>query len=275
MRVRLSGDHSAYHCGCAAVWEVLRRAVSANGCEITADGDYDVLVMNGEGSMHHGRPTFHRKMQEIEAALALGKQAYLVNSVWDSNPSDYDHVLRRLSGISVREAASARDLEDRHGVKARICLDFSYFREVPALTDGGNVPSLEYVTDYLDPAIGNFAPMPDELRAGRQLFTLSSLGWDDAVTTLRAGKLLVTGRHHAVYAACRARRPFAAIEGNSHKITGLILSSGVGIPVARNIRELPGIVDWCRDNADEFNLLFDWMERRAAELTPQDILPRG
>lgn len=273
MKVKLSGDHSAYHCGCQAVWEVLTGAVLRNGGEVVAHGDYDVLIVNGEGSMHHGRPTFHRKMQELKAALEAGKRAYLVNSVWHSNPPDYDNVLTQLSGVCVREAASARDLLERHGVAAKVCLDFSYFRDVSAPSDEEGEREIEYVTDYLDPSIGNFAPMPEEFVNRRQLLTLSSLNWDDTVSMLRGGRLLVTGRHHAVYAACRARCPFAAIEGNSHKIAGLVRMSETSIPVAEDISELPYVIDWARSHPEEFERLFDWMDEYAATVTPLNVLP--
>lgn len=60
------------------------------------------------------------------------------------------------------------------------------------------------------------------------------MSWRRAVASLN----LITGRQHAVYAACKARIPFAASEGNTHKIRGLIKTAGVEIPIASLITDV-------------------------------------
>ena len=95
--------------------------------EFRQRSDYDVLIVNGEGSMHHGAPSFRLKMEAIERAASLGKRVHLVNSLWQDNPSDFDETLRRLAEVTVREVASARDLEERHGIAAKVALDFFFF----------------------------------------------------------------------------------------------------------------------------------------------------
>ena len=45
--------------------------------------------------------------------------------------------------------------------------------------------------------------------------------WRDFVSQLWYSNLLITGRHHEMYAACKAECPFVVIEGNTHKNQGL------------------------------------------------------
>jgi hypothetical protein len=274
VKVRIFGNHSSIHCGCAAVWKVLTAALKGNGCTITTSRDCDALVINGEGSMHHGRPTFFAKMQEAKAALQEGRDVYLVNTVWDSNPADFDDVLRQLSGVSVREVRSSKDLSEHHNVNASICLDYSYFYPIPSGIF--QIPrEHEYYTDYLNPEIGTFDHLPLVYRKDRVPLSLNDQDWTGTVSALAGARLLVTGRHHAVYAACKSRTPFAAIEGNSHKISGLVETSGIPIPVARTEQELEDVIAWCRDNKRVFDALFDWMDREAERSTPQWALPRS
>ena len=56
-RIRLAGDHSSYHCGSAAVVQTIAAELRRHG-EIVTDDAYDVLVVNGESSMHHGGGAF-------------------------------------------------------------------------------------------------------------------------------------------------------------------------------------------------------------------------
>lgn len=273
MRVKLEGNHSGYHGGCAAVWSVLQEALLANGCEIVSSDDFDTLVINGEGSMHHGRPTFHRKMRAAQDAIARGKEVYLVNSVWEENPADYDDVLAKLAGLSVRETRSADDLARRHGVKATVCLDFSLFASAFETVSPGPERRGEAVTDYLNMEAANFVPMPARFQEGREALILSGLGWGEIVSQLRSRKLLVTGRHHAVCAAIRARTPFAAIEGNSHKISGLIDTTGVAIPVARHVDELDELIDWARGHPESYARFFDRIAEIGRAREPRSVLP--
>jgi hypothetical protein len=71
MRLRLAGDHSSYHCGSAAVVQTI------------------ATMVNGEGSMHHGGGAFVDKTRLIKAAVAAGRPAHLINSVWQDNPHQF------------------------------------------------------------------------------------------------------------------------------------------------------------------------------------------
>ncbi len=127
--IRLEGDHSAYHCGSQAAFSVLTRIWANKGRIVEAGDGWDTLVVNGEGSMHHGSSGFHTKMLLLREAQAAGKSTYLVNSVWQANPADYDDVLRRLDGFYVRGRRSVDDLRERHGIAAEPHPDLAYWAD--------------------------------------------------------------------------------------------------------------------------------------------------
>ena len=73
LRVRVLGDHSKLHCGCKAVIDSLERAVKDRGWEVVKScRPYDVLIVNGEGSMHNSRKTFLKKMSILQKAVNRG-----------------------------------------------------------------------------------------------------------------------------------------------------------------------------------------------------------
>ena len=59
-RIRLAGDHSSYHCGSAAVVQIIATELRRHGEIVTGD-EHDGVVVNGEGSMHHGAATSSRR----------------------------------------------------------------------------------------------------------------------------------------------------------------------------------------------------------------------
>lgn len=264
LRVRILGDHSTYHCGGAAVMSALTQVARRKGWDIAGPNErYDVLVVNGEGSMHSGSRGFHRKMGVLAAAVHSGVPAYLVNTVWQNNPPDYDAVLKRLSGINVREVCSYREMKDRHGVEPDIVIDASFFAPVSPVAD---VPGTEGRAIFTDFYVGDrrrgrrWVVDPSVVENGIYL-SLKERSWSQAVSMLRPASCLATGRQHAVYAACRARTPFAAMNGNTHKISGLVATSGIDIPVADDLAEVRKLAAHILDYREAFTALFEWMER--------------
>lgn len=259
MRLRIVGDHSHYHAGSAAVLRSLARIARAKGWKVVGRRDgYDALLVNGEGTMHHGGKGFHKKMNALGEAVSAGKLAYLVNSVWQDNPHDYDDVLQQLAGVSVREVLSRDDMR-KHGVEALIVPDVSLHEPIrfawfPLDFKGGPVRTDFYFPDRKEFADGDLFPdLP--------FLPFTTMSWSRAVKSLRTASYLVTGRQHAVYAACKAKIPFVASEGNTHKIRGLIETAGVDIPIATHPSELPALIRSIPERQAEFRKLFDWLEK--------------
>ena len=219
----------------------LWRLAAAKGWRVVPEGaDYDALLVNGEGNMHHGSKRFHHKMRLLGDAVAAGRPAFLVNSAWQDNPPDYDDMLPRLSGLFVREVLSQRELAERHGARAEVLPDASFFDRLPWFTWRRNFRGRPAVTDFFAKPARCGPPPP--LRAAGQPVSRSSV---PALPRLALGtdrRLAADGElpdHRSAPRGLRGlRRPcaFVASEGNTHKIRGLIASADVYILVAETPR---------------------------------------
>ncbi|MBH0237647.1 polysaccharide pyruvyl transferase family protein [Methylobrevis albus] len=260
-KVRLIGDHSSYHCGSWAVIDFMRARLSAR-YDFTSGDDYDVLVANGEGSMHHRSSAYKSKIDLLRAAAERGKPFHLLNTVWQENGAQDADLLRQAASINVREIISRDALLAETGIDAPICPDFSYYAdidpEVPHVDYGGEV----VVTDFYSTEFGSFVRPMGGPFSKLPFMDMKALGWSEMVNALKTASLLVTGRHHAVFAACRARATFVALTGNTHKIEGLISSAGVNIPVCKHPGDLKDGMRWARRNRDAYERLFDWMDKQ-------------
>lgn len=270
LRVRILGDHSKLHCGCKAVIDSLEQASWARGWEVVKSyRPYDILIVNGEGSMHDSRKTFIKKMSVLKKAIDKNIPAYLLNTVWQNNSNEFDDTLLKLTGITVREIKSQQDLKNNHNIFANVVIDASFFihideREKVIDFNGNPVKTDFYFPDYK-------SWFPDKnIFDNIKYFSIENVSWSTFVLSLKTCSFLITGRHHAVYAACKARIPFVASDSNSHKITGLIASAGANIPVARNPHELHEIIPRIDKLMPEYERLFDWMESQ----NPRDIIPQ-
>jgi hypothetical protein len=262
MRFRLVGDHSELHGGCAAVVRVLTATLNRVGRIVAEGEDHDVLVMNGEGSMHHDSTACRQKLRQIETAQEFGKATWLVNSVWQANDPDCDRILRRLDGFWVRGPVSAADLRARHGLDVPWGLDLSYFdpvETVPAPIDFGGET---VTTDLWHSPFGGFVRPTAGALAALPYLDFAALSWNEAIASIATAGLLITGRHHAMYAACKARRPFVPIAGNTHKFEDLLRAAGVAVPVCSTWAEVRRAREWLARNPSEFERLFDWMDRQ-------------
>lgn len=259
LRIKLAGDHSRYHCGSAAVTQTITAELRRHG-EIVTGGDFDVLVVNGEGSMHHGSGAFVEKMRLIEAATAAGRPTFLINSVWQGNPHDFDSALAKCRQVVVREILSEREIAE-HGVKAKVIPDLSYFAPIGK----GKAVDLKVgiaMTDFLSREFGGFVRLRSRWAERYPFLDMCAMDWSTLVRSLQTARLLLTGRHHGVYAACKARTPFLALAGNSHKIEGLIASAGVDIPVFRKFSDLRASIPDAENWRRRYDRLFDWFEKQ-------------
>ena len=269
-KIRLLGDHSDYHSGCNAVINYLRQEVLEHGV-LTDNDDYDILIVNGEGSMHHDSKAYQSKMKALGIAIGRGKRAYLVNTVWQENSPCFDHVLKHLDGVVVRECASQDDLITRHDTQAIVRIDVSYWATIDESAPYLDMRETMVVNDFYSREFHNFVQLTGGPLHRHAFLDMRELSWSSLVKTLRTASLLVTGRHHAVFAACRAKTPFVALRGNTHKIEGLIDMSGLPIPVCRKPSELTEAIRWAKENKAVYEQFFNWIDQQP-KLYLNDIL---
>ena len=93
--------------------------------------------------------------------------------------------------------------------------------------------------------------------------------WQDYLNALSTARILVTGYHHEVIAACKLKIPFIAYRGSTDKVLGIIKRAGADIKVAQTPDELKANLNE-PINVDEYTKLFSYLEQQAP-FTLEDI----
>ena len=269
MKVVILNNTSRYHKGCEKVMEYLHKDVRNSGHEIVESvmGNKDILtnawdkieeadavIVNGEGTMHHDRPVPHQLLDTIRNAKKQGKKTALINTVWQSMTLDDEmkDVLRDTY-ISVREVMSHEELL-KDDIQSDIHLDLSYFNDVP-----------EKVAPHRDIIIGKFFAQADWRPKGIPTLDIFKTDWNTFVNVLRSTDWFITGRHHELYASCKARCPVAVLSGNTWKNEGLFKTAGAKLLVGNpNIKheDIPLFLAECKERRMEYEKLFNWMEQQ-------------
>lgn len=269
LRVRILGDHSKLHCGCKAVIDSLEKAARDRRWEVVKSyRPYDILIVNGEGSMHDSGKTFLKKMSVLKKAVDRNIPCYLLNTVWQNNSNDFDETLRKITGITVREVKSQQELKEKHDIHAKIVIDASFFADVYENSEVIDFHNKPVKTDFYFPETKSWHQDIDIIEKVDH-FSIKDISWSTFVLSLKTCSYLITGRHHAVYAACKAGVPFVASDSNTHKITGLIASAGAKIPVAKHPHEIHEIIPRIDELMPEYKKLFIWMNsQNSIDLIP-------
>lgn len=273
MRAILFNDTSAYHKGCSHVVRYIHQELTSCGCDVWAsipsadlrkgieDKELnmliersDIVVVNGEGTMHHNVPAAKFILKILRRALEYKKQAFLINTVWQEMTLDRQEIKTlQNTYISVRECLSQEALK-KQGIKADVHLDLSYFEDI------------EDIPRERQPlAVGGFFRKRQYRPPNVNVVDIFTTPWAGVVNRLRYTDWFITGRHHEMYAAAKARCPFVAFSGNTWKNEGLIKTAGVDIPVGPfdiEYSEIPKHMQKCLDKKDEYTKLFDWMEKQ-------------
>lgn len=224
MRVVIVNDTDGPHFGCQLVMESFREQLDRVGIELAGTvskrvksidqypdvvGNADLVIVNGEGSIHHGR-----RGELVE--LAARFPAVLVNCVYQENPPREE--LKEFRYISARESRSAAELA-RHGVCADVVPDVLMtnrrlcgFQGKDPLRDIGVTDN---VLDEIEGVRGFCSAKPGPGKA------MEYLHW------MGQHRRLCVGRFHAAIAAAVMGIPFAAFPSNTHKLNGLMEDMGV------------------------------------------------
>lgn len=287
------------HFGCTAVMRALEAGLAGAGLEVVlslgthvdwqshagfgrALKSAQLVVVNGEGTLHHDRPVGLRLLEVAAAARAAGVPSALVNAGWQANGEAYAHAARAFDLVSARDSLSAAELRAA-GIHCRVVPDLSLNTAAPpaearagiGVTDSVDSEvalSLARLRRTLGAATVSIHERPRGFR-GRWRFQRDILGKRDLarpvgawrrlsarreqlgasgdslegfVTGLASLALLVSGRFHACTLALVAGTPFIAAGTNSHKISALV--QDVGLADWRNgpLPDPPGLAEVAR-----------------------------
>lgn len=232
---------------------------------LEAMANSDLIVINGEGTLHHGSRHGERLLKVVNHPARANKPVALINALYQDNPEHWGRYLEKMSLISTRDSRSAAAVTEASGLSVDVVPDLSLSAGAEPrpgmlvrdrLLIGDSVSrnvsaSLLALRDmhpeaYFLPILRTIKPskphFPLPLRLLRQgyielharAFALSenrvlySRSEPEFIAALRRGRLHVTGRFHAICFCLFTRTPFLAVGSNSWKIEALLEDFGLG-----------------------------------------------
>lgn len=280
--VILNDTRGDNHFGCMRVMRIIEQNLQSRGMEIAATSlvrndwkrdeaflnamrSADLIVINGEGTLHHGSKQGSRLLDVVDCLARGTTPVALINAVYQDNPSAWNDRLARIDLISTRDSWSATEVEKAIGRKVGFVPDLSLAegaiatpaaaqRDRLLVGDSVNREIGRQLLAYADqrddarylPILTSIKPpkphYPAPLRALRQAYIdlhATLFGWRHRHTAfnrteagflecLQSGYLHLTGRFHAVCLCLATQTPFLALESNSWKIAALLHDFGLG-----------------------------------------------
>ncbi|MCX7568267.1 polysaccharide pyruvyl transferase family protein [Sulfitobacter sp. F26169L] len=277
----LNDTRNDRHHGCSIVVDHIKRLAAEQGISITrtvparvdwrasaglrdAVASADLVVVNGEGTIHHNAEAAEPLLAVATEAKARGKTVCLINTTWHENGTAFQDLARQFDIVSVRESSSAAELRQA-GIESRVIPDLSLLTEFArpvapvgiAYTDcviPGTAADLARAMWPLKAWPLSILYGRRSLRDARRAFgrakrwdsdrpvdiiskvriTFGDLRGqcDDAETFLSrlAGfRVVVTGRFHVMMLCMALRVPFLVVASNTHKNLSTLRDSGLGI----------------------------------------------
>lgn len=201
-----------------------------------------LVVLNGEGTLHHDAPRARDLLTTCERAKDMGFRVAVVNTVWQENSDLMGAALGKLDAVHVRDSLSLAELPA--DIRAQVTPDVSIQLFLQTLRGAKAEPMqdiavMDSVVRSTSAALLAFAeheglpffPMPvGNLRKTRQdVASRAGPVWPRLVqsTDVLAATNWVTGRFHGLIAALCAGRPVCALPSNTSKIEGFLWDHGL------------------------------------------------
>lgn len=215
----------------------------------------DVILINGEGTIHHSGPRAQFLLDLILRAKLAKKKTLLVNALFQQYECPTTDLLQDLELLAVREPRSAA-FARRYGGVPLVLLDSA---ADPMFLNSGRALDLRHRC-----LIGGFHEKgllydPFGEIDGQKL-TMRNNSFEDIVATLRSAEVYLTAQHHGVYAAALAGCPFVSTPSNSHKIEGFVEWTGLPIPICMNIREISAAMQYAIQNRTMYLELAEFLK---------------
>lgn len=275
--VILNDTRGDAHFGCMRVMSCIESQLAQRGVSIIAtsvvrnnwqrDVNFlnalaacDLIVINGEGTLHHGAHHGERLLEVACHPASRGKKIALINALYQENPSHWNKYLERFDLLSARDEVSRQELEVASGKRVLFCPDLSLVEERPnsyvnndarmLLTVGDSVlkdaRSALYKYAHIAPdakilSIQSQLKSPKAhlspfLRGVRKIYTdlydkifsifdgklIIPKNHDEFMGFLERSSLHVTGRFHGVCLCLVTGTPFLALRSNSRKVEAIL-----------------------------------------------------
>jgi hypothetical protein len=225
----------------------------------------DLILVNGEGTLHHGTKYGERLLRVAIHPSREGKKLALVNALYEENPAFWGEYLSRFDVLAARDAESQQEIERACLKSALFCPDLSLSSGFISPSAPSTVRSLLTIGDSVRKettsalkSLANVVPEARYLsilsqlknprshasfphRAIRGVYSgvynrmarldkrlIMPKTQDDFITWLYRSSLHVTGRFHGICLCLATETPFLAVKSNSRKIESLLDFFGLG-----------------------------------------------
>lgn len=295
--VILNDTRGDRHHGCSRVMRILEQELVSRGLTISARSplrhdwqrDQSVLgalrnarlvVINGEGTLHHGSKHGANLLAITEHPLTRGIPVALINALYQDNPPEWADWLQKLSLIAVRDSRSARQVTAAlNGTPPRIVPDLTLTERISPAAQRRDIAWGDSVKAEVSTALARMATRRGESfcpslsvlkrpkgrtktgrwlrnlwiathakRIAKQYPTLTLMPNEAHYAAFLAGTgLHVTGRFHGACYSIAAGRPFLALESNSWKIASMIEDAGLASWRSAQVDKLDALLSFGAD----------------------------
>lgn len=250
-----------------------------NGSYVEAIDQCDLLLINGEGTMHGARPFAVELLKAGLYAKSMGKKVALINSCWMGNTQEMANVAASFDFVVVRDRESARELKAQ-GVDCCQSFDLSLYSPISVSAARGsqvgvsdsvlpgitrqlyrfavsrklNLISIQFPTTstvhgsyrFMRDVVSfrNFRGslvLPSILLSRYKLLINSTRATSEWVNRLAHYSLIVSGRFHLCTLAALTETPFVALNSNTTKIRNFIEDAGLDGRRVIDVEDLNGI----------------------------------
>lgn len=273
--VILNDTRGDNHFGCFRVMRIIEENLASRGISVCArslvrnewekDRNFlstmatsDLVVINGEGTLHHGAKAGERLLKVVNHPARGHKPVVLINALYQENPATWNEYLEKMALIATRDSWSAESVRQQIGGQVDFAPDLSLAEGLligrPDKRDLlmiGDSVSREISKELL--AIATSRPdarllpitrtikaskphLPEPLKAMREAYIqIHSRGFarryrnvlfnkteSEFIEDLKRAYLHVTGRFHSICFCLFTQTPFVALDSNSWKIEALL-----------------------------------------------------
>ena len=269
------------HFGCIRVMNCIRDNLGSRELEVAvavpsgvdwrsketykdALSNVDLILINGEGTLHHGRRKGRWLLEVATSEHLDGIPKAVVNAVWQDNPGDWAELLAKFDLVATRDSRSASLAKSATGRDVRWMPDFSLYAKVERKNlarngivigdsaSGATSSELGKLGSDLQSAGHDVTLVPvvtsdhgQQNKTGWKALRLKLRLWriaaaqknlsktnfvanvDEYLACLQSASVNINGRFHSICLSLATYTPFIAFSSNSWKIEALIEDVGL------------------------------------------------
>jgi hypothetical protein len=240
MNICIINDTRKCHSGSAKVMDNIYHLLSGHNIineYIALKADYDLMIINGEGTMHDNATRAREILYKAKAAKEKNKKVALINTVWQNMSEHFNEIIGNIDVVIARDLYSYNILR-RLNSKTAIFPDLSLLFHDKGKS-GYNLNGIAKPITHRD---APYKTIFNEFHVPYYSIK-SGIKYENQIADISKLDLYLTGQHHGVYAALLADTPFIPTYGNTHKIEGLIAWADAKIPVCKSPQEVRKAMD--------------------------------